>query len=256
MTQPLYSSPTPAISPDCAAPRRLLPMEGAYNVRDLGGYAAADNRQIRWGKIFRSGDMNCLTDGDLERLAAIPLATSIDFRTEEEITAAPNRVPSSLVRVIQLSIDPGALSFRQGPYAGKGEEIMKEINRLLVRDFQDVYTRFFQAVQDSRNAPLLFHCSAGKDRTGYAAALLLAALGVDRQTIVDDYMLSASCVREKYAPRVQENPGLADLFTVKPSYILTALDLIDQEYGGMERYLTENLKVDLTVLRQLYTVAC
>lgn len=137
--------------------------------------------------------------------------------------------------------------------AGLGEKAMQDINRMLVDDFQHVYTQFFALMAASGNAPMLFHCSAGKDRTGYAAALFLAALGVNRQTIVQDYMLSAACLGNKYDAILHKYPNMAPALTVKPQYLTAALDHIDQQYGGMERYLTKNLKVNKEALQEIYT---
>jgi protein-tyrosine phosphatase len=106
---------------------------------------------------------------------------------------------------------------------------------------------------NENNTPLLFHCSAGKDRTGFASALFLASLGVDKETIIQDYLLSKKQVEEKYAGFVAENPVLEPLMTVKREYIEAALDLIDKEYGGMENYLTHYLQVDTLKMRKIYT---
>ena len=115
---------------------------------------------------------------------------------------------------------------------------------------QDVYKEFFSILSEKENAPLLFHCSAGKDRTGIAAALLLSALGVDRETVTEDYMLSAEHITKKYEFITREHPELKPLTTVRKEYLETAFRVIDEEFGGIERYLIDNLEVDLD---KLYT---
>jgi protein-tyrosine phosphatase len=228
-------------------------MEGAFNVRDLGGYDAADHKTVKWGKVFRSGDLNQLTDEDLETLASIPLKTYIDFRDSAEIAAAPDKRPSSLVHEYLLPIETGSIIDMMKITAENASGLLVEGNKSFVRNNQDVYREFFRIMMDDDNAPLLFHCSAGKDRTGYGAALFLASLGVDRETIIQDYLLSAQYVKEKYAKEVEKYPVMEPLMTVKREYIEAAFEVIDKEYGGMENYLTKNLDVDLGKMKELYT---
>ena len=234
--------------------QRLIPLAGAYNVRDLGGYAAAGGKRIAWGKVFRAGDLATLSHADLATLASIPIVSCIDFRTSQEVAAAPDLQPSTLRNEFALLIDPGNMLRMINLEAGLGEKAMQDINCMLVDDFQDEYAQFFAIMTTSANAPVLFHCSAGKDRTGYAAALFLAALGVHRQIIVQDYMLSAACLGNKYDAILHKYPNMAPALTVKPQYLDAALDRIDQHYGGMERYLTKNLKADVQALRENYLV--
>ena len=130
---------------------------------------------------------------------------------------------------------------------------MLDLNVRLVRDWQASYKEFFRILQQEGNAPLLFHCSAGKDRTGFGAMLFLLGLGVDRQTVIDDYLLSAQYLKNKYASMLKEKPDSAPMLTVYREYIETALAEIDRNYGGVENYLANNLGVDLKLLRKLYT---
>ena len=232
---------------------RILPMEGAYNVRDLGGYAAADNKTVKWNNVFRSGDLNLLTNKDLSYFKELDLRTIIDFRSNEEIEKAPDKTPGSLKNSYLIPIEVGNVYDIQSITKDTAEVFMIEMNKLLVDKFQDEFREFFRIVQDTVSAPLLFHCSAGKDRTGLAAALFLASLGVDKQTIIEDYMLSAELVKEKYQPFVDQNPALEALLTVKPEYLTAAFDEIENKYGGLELFLTECLRVDIPLMRRMYT---
>lgn len=234
-------------------PDRLLPIEGAYNVRDLGGYKTADGKRVKWQKVFRSGDLNHLTDTDLVCLNEIPIISFVDFRDSVEIATAPDKRPASLEHIFMLNINPGSISDLKEIQATNSGTILVEANKMLARDFQLAYKEFFRILMDEANIPLLFHCSAGKDRTGFAAALFLASLGVDHETIMQDYMLSAEYVKEKYAAMVEQYPPLAPVMTVKPEYLQAAFDVIDQEYGGMENYLTNCLEVDLNKMKAMYT---
>lgn len=232
---------------------RVLPMQGAYNVRDLGGYPAADNKHVKWHKVFRSGDLNKLTESDLVYFSEIPIKSYIDFRDSAEIAAAPDRKPTSLVHEYLLPIETGSIIDMAQITKENAPGLMVEGNKIFARDNQAVYREFFQILMNDDTTPLLFHCSAGKDRTGFGAALFLSSLGVDRDTIIKDYMLSNECLADKYADMIKAKPELAPLMSVKKEYIQAAFDVIDNEFGGIDNYLTKNLNVDLEKMKRLYT---
>lgn len=231
---------------------RVLPLEGAYNVRDLGGYEAADGKTVKWRTVIRSGDLNRLTDADVTYLASIPIVSYVDFRDSTEVANAPDRRPSTLKNDYLLSIEAGSVVEMKDIREGNTGDLLSMGNRMFVRDFQPQFREFFRIVQDRSSTPLLFHCSAGKDRTGFAAAMFLSALGVDRETIIEDYLMSADLVKEKYAEDVEKYPEIAPLMTVHRRYIEAAFEIIDAEYGGVEKYLTEQLGVGIPLMRQLY----
>lgn len=233
-------------------PSRLLPVKGAYNMRDLGGYPAAGQKHVKWRTLLRSGDLNQLTEADLNYLASLPLRTDIDFRGKTEVTKAPDKIPSATT-YYPLPLEAGDMSDMQQLDPAKIPTILQEIYAYIVRSAQDTYAAFFRMVSDEQNAPLLFHCSAGKDRTGMAAVYLLSALGVDRETVIQDYLLSATYIKGKYDFIVQRFPQFEPLTTVKRAYIEAAFQVIDNEFGGMERYLTQQLGADIEKLREIYT---
>ena len=237
--------------------QRLLPVTGAYNMRDLGGYQAADNKQVKWNTVIRSGDLNTLTKEDIEYLASLPLRTDIDFRGQKEKDAAPDKLPSTVRQCIPLALETGDMSSMIGNIkefdSSRLSTILQEIYIYIIRHAQDIYSWFFHILEDEASAPLLFHCSAGKDRTGIGAALFLSALGVDRETVMKDYMLSAEYIKGKYESIIQDHPALEPLTTVKEEYLEAAFKVIDTEFGGMENYLVKHLNVDIPRLRQLYT---
>lgn len=240
-------------SADIAAQVRILPIQGAYNVRDLGGYPTAENKHVKWHTIFRSGDLNKLTDEDLSYFAEIPIKSYIDFRDSSEIAKAPDRKPASLLHDYLLPIEAGNIYDISKISAEQAFTLLIDVNKIFVRDNQDVYREFFKILMDENNTPLLFHCSAGKDRTGFGAALFLSSLGVNREIIIQDYLLSNECLGDKYAAEIKAYPALEPLLIVKKEYIQAAFDVIDKEYGGMENYLTKNLNVDLEKMKKLYT---
>lgn len=239
--------------PDSNIPSRLLPLEGAYNVRDLGGYPAADKKTVKWRKVIRSGDLNLLTNKSLSYLDAIPLRVFVDFRGADEIETAPDKTPRSLEKQLFLPIETASVTGFGRVTPDLAETILVEANKHFVRNSQDTYKAFFRLLMDEENTPLLFHCSAGKDRTGFAAAMFLASLGVDRDTIVADYLLTNECLKDKYASIVLRMPVLKPLFEVREEYIRAVFEVIDNEYGGTECYLINQLQVDLKKMRTIYT---
>lgn len=230
---------------------KLIALEGAYNVRDLGGYTGADGRRVKSGMLFRAGDLNLLTLGDLDKLAACGIRTVVDFRGKDEIAVAPDRLPETVGAIHQLPIEPGNLVEFGRMMQEHGAQVMDEIYRALVRLAVPQYTEFFRILTQG-DPGILFHCSAGKDRTGAGAALILAALGVDHDTIIADYLASNEFLGDKYDAEIAARPELAPLLRVQQSHIVTALQVIDTEFGGIDNYLTETLKVDIPCLRARY----
>lgn len=236
---------------------RLLPLRGGWNVRDLGGLQTADGRRTAWGRLVRADGLSRLDAADLAYLASVPLVTVVDFRNEDEAAKSPDRLPASVTRHLHLAITPGRLE-AGNPKAifakPAGDDFMEEMNRTLALDpdIQARYREFFRQVQDRERLPLLFHCSAGKDRTGFAAALILLSLGVDRDAVLADYMASERHLAGKYDELMALYPDNVALFTVKPSYLEAALDAVEAEYGSIGRYLTEVLGVDLVTMRELF----
>lgn len=232
---------------------RLLPLSGVYNMRDLGGYRTVYGKHVKWKTLYRSDDLNKLTKIDLDYLTLLPLHTVIDFRGEKESNAAADHLPQTVSKHIPLHIDAGDMSnmnhFDMNDLIGT----MQEVYAFIIRNMQEVYKKFFCILLEKEDAPFLFHCSAGKDRTGIAAALLLSALGVDRETIMEDYMLSAKHIPKKYDFITESHPELAPLVTVKEEYLEKVFRVIDEEYGGMKNFLVNNLEADTERLRELYT---
>ncbi|MBF0651240.1 tyrosine-protein phosphatase [Dysgonomonas sp. GY75] len=238
---------------------RHLPMTGGYNFRDLGGYKTTDGKFVKWGKIFRSDDLHKLTDSDLGYLAAIPLISIVDFRSGEEMEQAPDKNPSSVKNNYTYSISPGDLmaAVKQDISkinAEQANRMMKDMNILLVTDSACIhqYKEFFKLLQNGDDIPLMFHCSAGKDRTGMGAALVLSALGVDEQIILKDYLLSNTYLANKYAGLKSQYPAISSLFEVKPEFLQAGLDQIKKDHGSVENYLTKVLGVDIQKMREMY----
>ncbi|MDR1175040.1 MAG: tyrosine-protein phosphatase [Treponema sp.] len=289
---------SPPSDPEPGAGKSL---SGVYNLRDLGGYKGSGGKHVRYDLIYRSDELNNLSDPDLRNLEMKGIRSVIDFRTlNERLSNGEDILPRSVVNFIPIPISAGDLNFEGAaarnteqntywvtllygkptpdtPLAMLNDPILPQFipdpdgpivisigdtpigkfspniyyaypEKDLVTGFMDEYKHFFQTLKNEANFPLIFHCSAGKDRTGFAAALLLSLLGVDREIVINDYLLSAENVKEKYAPYVelikQRTGGEGDiepLVTVKREYIEAAFARIDDEWGGIENYLTNKM---------------
>lgn len=243
---------------------RQLPLEGQSNFRDLGGYKTIDHKTVKWGRLFRSGQLSNLTDNDLHYLSTIPLKTIIDFRSEEETKDQITLLPPTVSNEVLLPIKPGNLSknnVMQIVIDANDElanKLLIDINEQLVLHNQEEYKAFFKEVQEAED-PLMFNCTAGKDRTGLAAALLLTALGVDTETVREDYLLTNQYIsldtlnlQQQFQLNDEQANVLLTLFTVKEQYLNKALITIEQHYHSIENYLTETLDVDIALLKSKY----
>ena len=249
---------------------RRLPVEGAYNLRDLGGYATTNGRRVRWGVLYRSDSLADLTDADLRYLERLGLRHWVDFRSDMELQRDADRVPESPeLRVVRRPIlgdalDPAELRERilsGDADAGELAQMLVDANRAFVTDFGDVYSDFLHDLGDAEKLPLLFHCTAGKDRAGFAAALTLLALGVPRETVMRDYLLTNDFSAEhtestlrilRFVSFFRTDPeSVRPLFEARREYLQTAFDTIDEKYGSTGAYLRHGLGANDALLARL-----
>lgn len=241
--------------------QRRLPLEGASNFRDLGGYQASDGRQVRWGKVYRSGALDRLTDGDLAALSALGLRTICDLRHPEEQTAFPTRRAVQAPPTIHsLPIRPTVRgNFRERIEAGDPAAgdlalaYMTEAYRCYVRDHTDAYSALMHAVADPANHPLVFHCAAGKDRTGFAAALILMTLGVPEETVLEDY-LATNIYWTESGLRVQLDLPEAAREQMKAAnavFLQASIDTLHEVHESLDAYLTRGLRMDDATIARL-----
>jgi len=239
-------------------PDRVLRLQGATNFRDLGGYTGSGGRPVRWRRLFRSEHLAGLTADDQATLAGLGLARAFDFRGVAESAATPYAVPG--VRYTSLAIEPTVVQ-RMQALAAAGETItparagalMADLNRALANDQAHRFAELFEHLLDAQDdSPLVFHCTAGKDRTGFAAALILLALGVDRNTVMADYLLTNQHYRHAPLPRTDTPPEVLQvLWTVQQHFLEAALQAVDQDHGGIERYLGQRIGLSAAARRAL-----
>lgn len=217
-------------------------LQGASNFRDVGGYRNADGRRVRRGQVFRSDHLAGLTDADVARLQALGVRHSLDFRGEAECNATPYAIAG--VERVALTIEPTVIARMQAltaqgvvPSTEETVDLMRETYRDFVNRNADTYGRFLKHLL-AQPTPQVFHCTAGKDRTGFAAALLLSALGVDRATIEHDYLLTNQLYRRDARLEGRGHPHVMKvLWQVQPEFLQAAFEAVDAQHGGMTDYL-------------------
>jgi protein-tyrosine phosphatase len=235
---------------------RAVPLAGASNFRDLGGYTGRDGRAVRWRTLFRADHLAALTAQDLAQLQDLGVARAVDFRGERERAALAYTL--SGVEQHALTIEPTVVQ-RAQQLMGMGRQLsaadavslMQDTYRDFAGDSAPRFARLF-ALLIERDAPLVFHCTAGKDRTGFAAALILLALGVSREAVMEDYLLTNALYRPPHGlagPAPKE--VLAVLWRVQEDFLHAALQVVDDYPGGFERYLAEVMGVDAPARERL-----
>ena len=217
-------------------------LQGASNFRDVGGYRNADGRCVRRGQVFRSDHLAGLTPEDLARLASLGIGHSLDFRGAAEYSATPYAIPG--VQRLALTIEPTVIARMQAlvaqgivPTTEETVALMQETYRDFVNHNAGTFGRFLKHLLE-QPTPQVFHCTAGKDRTGFAAALLLSALGVDRATIEHDYLLTNQLYKRDNRLEGSGHPHVMKvLWQVQPEFLHAAFDAVDAQHGGMQDYL-------------------
>lgn len=234
-----------------------LPMKGAYNLRDLGGYETADGHRTKWGKLFRSDGLDSLENKDIEYLASIPILTIVDLRTDEESAKEPDKKIPTTIKKYHYHVEPDILREIDSLYLAKESVLNKEMTemyKVFVTDKEviNTYKKLFALLQDEKNSPLLFHCTSGKDRTGIGAAFTLFALGVDEKTIMEDYLLSNIYLVERYGDKASKHPNLKPVLGVKEKFLNAAIQQIKKDHGSVNNYLEKVLDVDIQAFRKKY----
>jgi protein-tyrosine phosphatase len=226
------------------SPSRHLNLAGASNFRDLGGYPGRDGRLVRWRQIFRSNHLGHLTEADIEALRPLGLKSAFDFRGTEERAEAMCAVAE--ITVHSLPIEPTVTAelrsrLAAGPVLpADALEVMRDSYRNYVRQNTPSYRALFAHLLEDR-APLVIHCTAGKDRTGFACALILHALGVPEDAIAEDYLLTNRFYRRPTTSSDLPDDVRQVLGSVESSFLAAAFDAISTDYGDLESYFSHGL---------------
>lgn len=265
--------------PPVMAVERHVALDGQSNFRDIGGYQTTDGRSVKWGKIYRSGELHKLSDSDVAKLDALGVNAVASFLTEREIESrGHDRLPKG-VRGISLPMEAGNMgdlaalvseARNTGDFSKVPAEFNPEIHRLLITEGREYYARLLRELAVPTNRPMVYHCSHGVHRTGTATAILLSALGVPWETVREDYLLSNKYRHEEINRRINElqllaadtllvEPEQVDMTNIKafyilqPEYIDASLNQAVKEYGSMENYIRNGLGIsdeEITSLRE------
>ncbi len=244
------------------APTELLRLASADNFRDVAGpgYRTRDGGRVRRGVYYRSNELQ-LSDADAAALGRLGVAAVHDLRSAPEIEAHPDvDIPGATWHHVAVSGIPMEMVDGLADTAA-ATRVMHEVYEGFVRSdaARSSYATLLTALAEGPG-PQLFHCTAGKDRTGWAAALLLEVAGVDRDTIVADYLLTnevSSATREKYLALVGEHLGpdkvavYEPTMVVEPSYLQAGYDAVDADFGSLDGYLRDGLGLSADVIGKL-----
>ena len=230
------------------SPARHLNLAGASNFRDLGGYPARGGRAVRWRQIFRSNHLGHLTEADVEVLRGLGVRNAFDFRGTEERVAAMCGLEE--IAVHSLPVEPTVAAALRAKREGGATlssayalEVMRDSYRNYVRQNTPSFCALFAHLVGN-HAPLVIHCTAGKDRTGFACALILHALGVADDLISEDYLLTNRFYRRdpSASSDLPEEVRLV-LASVQASFLAAAFEAISSDYGNLENYFSEGLRL-------------
>lgn len=237
---------------------RRLPFEGTKNFRDMGGYHTRNGRRIKWGMLYRSGRLSELSETDQQYFSGLNISLICDFRREDEQVRSPSRLPKeNNVTIVDLPIVAGSSkNFLERIERGKADRddmmnVMNDIYQDFAENQAHRYAEMFRCLLENEDGASLIHCTAGKDRTGFGTALILYALGIDDDTVMQDYLLT-----RRYFPVETEMQLMAlkyeipadiylevmrPVFEVHPVYLQTALNAIEKKYGSMDNYMEQAL---------------
>ncbi|MGB5522210.1 MAG: tyrosine-protein phosphatase [Polyangiales bacterium] len=253
---------------------RHVPLTGQPNFRDLGGYAASDGRTIKWGLVYRSGELSQLSNDDVGKLEGLGVKAVVDLRSPEEVSARGNgRLPPD-AKAHPMPITSSDMfaklipMFLKGDFSQVPPDMLDTVNRMLVRDFTEQYAGLLRVLSHPANRPLVFHCTQGKDRAGFGAAVVLSALGVPWETVVEDYLLSnhfrkaendkmlgmiRSFAASQAGPEGEEIAfsRVEGLLYVKEQNLQAAHTEIIERHGSIAAFLSEGLGCSEDGLRRL-----
>ena len=250
-------------------PGASLGIASLPNLRDLGGYKTRDSMIVRRALLYRSSQLNHISVTDKDKIAALKLKNDFDLRTVRERESKPDDLPpgvrnisldmladaseEAFAKLDELFRDPKRKSTAVGGGTAEAETAMKQIYCDLVTlpSAKTALGQLYTKLAQTGSAPALFHCSSGKDRTGWATAALLTLLGVPRETVMKDFLKSNDYILPQYKTTIDDfvkaggEPGIPPaILGVKASYLDAAFNEVQRVYGSMDRYFTEGLGID------------
>ncbi len=268
-------------------------LAGTSNFRDVGGYATVDGKRVRKGVLYRSDQLTNLSRNDLATLSELGLSRVYDLRSDGERDARPNRLPNGVppsdptgsstereirptrvgaqspIEVVNLSVyyppldrDVTRRKIVDGEVeSGEFHQLLVEQNRAFVTDYREQWATVIRGLTETDSLPSLIHCAEGKDRTGFAVAMVLLAVGVPEETVIEDYLLSNKFLEQRAGtlsrlaavgsrfrvPASEVRP----LLEVRREYLEAGLATIKEIYGSYDSYLKDGLEIDEATLAKL-----
>lgn len=236
---------------------RQLPVSGTKNLRDIGGYPTTDGRTVRWGVLYRSDALNKLKDDGLHTLKTMGISLVVDFRAEHEVEREPDKLPDG-ARLLNLHMEDSSTKvwhearseMTKNMKTMDPAKFMIKTNIELATKFTPVYRKFFNELVNANGRPVLFHCAAGKDRTGFAAAVILRVLGVPHNVAMQDYLLTNKYLLSAYKweislARILKGKkfaeGITGFMRADERYISAAFNRLEQDHGSFENYIWNGL---------------
>ncbi|WP_293308780.1 tyrosine-protein phosphatase [Pedobacter sp. UBA5917] len=243
---------------------RKVNLQGAVNFRDAGGYSTKDGRHVKWRKVYRSADLSKLTDADLAELKARKITFDVDLRGHQEAATAPDKLNPNTDYILCPAGSDSLNTITRDLAAHKNADSIMMAFYGNTRYLADRYKPFFNkllSLPDDQS--LVFHCTAGKDRTGMGAALFLYSLGVPYQTIVDDYTASNYYRRAESQKAINamvsmmhiDPQSAKSLMDVKKAYLDATFTAINKQYGSVDQFLKNQIGLserDIETLKSKY----
>jgi protein-tyrosine phosphatase len=236
----------------------IVPLEGGSNFRDFGGHRTADGATVRRGLVFRSAHLGSLTDADRAALDKLGVKTIVDLRGVNEAAETPHLIDGLACRVVGAHIEPGVGEKIRGAVAdGTASPFL--MMQFLTDHYRDYPRRctpgfrtLFATLSDGTHRPLVFHCTAGKDRTGFAGALLLTLLGVPWDDVMEDYLRT----NELWTGHIGRYPELdidtrAAIVEARRPYLEAAFDVVRGDFGSPEAFAEKALGIDAAARERL-----
>ena len=244
---------------------RKLSMDGSYNTRELGGYKTTDGKSVKWGVLFRSDKLSDISLEDQKYLKNLGIQRIVDFRSKAEKTEDPDKIPDG-VAYIEMPIEvDGAMRTKieailKGEINRNVKDFLIEANEEFIKNYSHIYSKFLKDLAKEQK-PTMFHCTAGKDRAGFAAAITLIAIGVSKEDAINDYMKT----NEYTAKRIDEMISKIELMSlyqtdgellrpllgVEREYLEAAFKAAENEYGSIENYIRSGLNISEKEIQQL-----
>ncbi len=255
---------------------RALAVPGGTNLRDFGGYLTRSGRQVQWGIFYRSGHLSISDEKHQAYLTNLNIKVNCDFRHARDFVESANTLADN-VEKINCPVDAGSFAtFFENLHEDQHDEAamieaMCDVNRQIVQNYQAEYRKMFAALLNLEDGGFLVNCTAGKDRTGFACALILHTLGVPRDTIIYDYLLSmryfkmpetkkSAALLSKYSEKalaILKSDWVKPLREVRAEYLQAAFDTMAESSGSVDRFLEDVYSVapkEIAELRRRYTL--